>query len=164
MAVFDVKMMFCDKQDATAAITSDAIDHVADYTNPLHNGHKMALCIAVADIAGTSLAFTLEDSDDGETFAPVMTSKAFTAEELADPIVVGLPFEHRRYLRLVTAPSGITAGTITAWLGNDYKFGHIKEEEGWEFHGEAESASGDTEGTSGDTEGTSGDTEGTTSG
>lgn len=138
MAVFDVKMMFCDKQDATTAITSAPIDHVADYTNPLHNGHKMALCIAVAEVEAGTMAFTLEDSDDGETFAPVMTSKAFTAEELAEPIVVGLPFEHRRYLRLVTNPSGVTAGTVTAWLGNDYKFGRIKEEEGWEFHSEAD--------------------------
>jgi len=138
MAVFDVKMMFCDKQDATAAITSAPIDFVAEYTNPMQNGHRMALCIAVAEIAGTGMAFTLEDSDDGATFAPVMTSRTFTAAELADPIVVGLPFEHRRYLRLVTAPSGITAGTITAWLGNDYKFGQLKEEEGWEFHSETD--------------------------
>lgn len=147
MAVFDVKMMFCDKQDATAAITSEPIDFAADYTNPIHSGHKMALCIAVAGIEGTGMSFTLEDSDDGENFAPVMTSKVFTAEELADPIAVGLPFEHRRYLRLVTAPDGISAGTITAWVGNDYMFGRLKEKEGWEFHSEAEGTSGDTEGT-----------------
>lgn len=137
MSVFDVKMMFFDKKDAKAAATSDAIDFVADSTNPLHNGHKMALCISVADFAGTSLAFTLQESADGKTFTDAMTSKKFTVDELKEPIVVGLPFEHKRYLKLVTAPTTVTAGTVTAWLGNDYKFGTLKEKEGWEFHQEA---------------------------
>lgn len=138
--VFDVKMMFFDKEDAKAAATSAGIDCGSDYLNPVDNGHKMALCISAQDIAGTGLAFKLEDSADNSTFTAVATSKAFTAEELAEPITVSLPFEHRRYLRLVTVPTSVTAGTVTAWLGNDYKFGRLKEVEGWEFHSEATAA------------------------
>lgn len=135
--IFDIKMVFFDKKDAAQEATSAGIDCGSDYLNPVDSGHKMALCVSASGLEGTSLAFRLEDSADNSAFTAVATSKAFTAEELAEPIVVSLPFEHRRYLRLVTVPTSVTAGTITAWLGNDYKFGHLKEEEGWEFHSEA---------------------------
>lgn len=111
--VFDVSMIFCEKKDAKTAITSNVVDCGADYVDPVDNGHKMAICINASGVAGTSLAFKVEDSADGTTFATVATSKAFTAAELADPMAIALPFEHRRYLRLVTVPTSVTAGTVT---------------------------------------------------
>lgn len=138
--VFDIKMMFADKKEAATAFTSSGIDFGSELVAPGDNGHKMALCISASDVAGTGLAFKVEDSADNATFATVATTKAFTADELKTPLVLSLPFEHRRYLRIVTVPTGITAGTFTAWIGNDYKLGRLKEEEGWEFYSEKAAA------------------------
>ena len=113
--VFDIKMMLADKKEAKTAFTSSGLDFGSTLVESGVNGHKMALCISASGVAGTSLAFKIEDSADNSTFATVATSKAFTPTELKNPIVVGLPFEHRRYLRIVTVPTSVTAGTVTAW-------------------------------------------------
>lgn len=138
--VFDIKMMLADKKEAKTAFTSSGLDFGSTLVESGVNGHKMALCISASGVAGTSLAFKIEDSADNSTFATVATSKAFTPTELKNPIVVGLPFEHRRYLRIVTVPTSVTAGTVTAWIGNDYKLGQVKEGEGWEFRTEKATA------------------------
>ena len=94
--VFDIKMMLADKKEAKTAFTSSGLDFGSTLVESGVNGHKMALCISASGVAGTSLAFKIEDSADNSTFATVATSKAFTPTELKNPIVVGLPFEHRR--------------------------------------------------------------------
>jgi hypothetical protein len=138
--VFDIKMMFASKKEAKTAFTSSGIDFGSTLVDSGDNGHKMALCITATGVTGTSLAFKIEDSADNSTFATVATTKAFTATELKNPIVLSLPFEHRRYLRIVTVPTSVTAGTFTAWIGNDYKLGQVKDGEGWEFRAETTTA------------------------
>lgn len=135
--IIDQKMMFCEKAEAKTAITSNVLDFVADQTSPYLNAHGMVLCILTPTaIAGTSITFKLQESADKSTYTDVMTTKALTATDLKQPLLIALPPIHKRYLKLVSTPTSVTAGTITAFIGNDVQLGSPLRTQGVEFPAE----------------------------
>ena len=140
--IIDQKMMFCEKAEAKTAITSNVLDFVADQTSPYLNAHGMVLCILTPTaIAGTSITFKLQESADKSTYTDVMTTKALTATDLKQPLLISLPPIHKRYLKLVSTPTSLTAGTITAFIGNDVQLGSPLRTQGVEFSAKAAASS-----------------------
>ena len=130
--IIDQKMMFCEKAEAKTAITSNVLDFVADQTSPYLNAHGMVLCILTPTaIAGTSITFKLQESADTSTYTAV----------LKQPLLISLPPIHKRYLKLVSTPTSLTAGTITAFIGNDVQLGSPLRTQGVEVSAEAAASS-----------------------
>ena len=132
--MIDVKCVFCENTLATSAITSSAIDFLQSRPTTGLNDRPLyvALAFPVA-LVGTSIAVTLEDSDDNSSFAAVAATGAISPSATKDGVYIPMPFKHRRYLRIKVAPTSITAGKVTAYLTDVVHFPTTYKEEGIEF-------------------------------
>ena len=71
-------------------------------------------------MAGTSFTITVEDSEDNSSFTPIVTTGAIASADAKGDIVVQIPTKHRRYLRVKTTPTSITAGSALIAITDNY--------------------------------------------
>lgn len=130
----DIKLAFCEKKAANSAITSDAIDFLQKApTTGLNDRPLYVVCKFPTALAGTSLTIAVEDSDDNSDFAPVLVSGVLTPADTKHGLIMPMPVKHRRYVRLKTTPTSITAGAMTAYLSDVIEIPTAYKVEGIEF-------------------------------
>lgn len=112
--MIDFETVLAEKQSFTAAVTTRAVDlgqktpNIGMLERPLY-----FVFIPSETPAGSgTVAFTLEDSDDGTTFATCV-SYGIQVAGIKHDIAFPFPLHHRRYVRLKTA----VTGTVTALSG-----------------------------------------------
>lgn len=113
--MIDYELVLAEKQDFKAAVTTKAVDLGQKTPNiGLLERALWFVFVPSAVSAGTgSVTFTLEDSDDGTTFAPVVAYGPIVAEKIVRDVAFPFPLHHRRYVRVTTA----VTGTVTALAG-----------------------------------------------
>lgn len=118
--MIDLETVFCEDKDLAAAITSDAVDFHQDKPNAgLWDGPLYVVGVFPTKGSGTgTVTVNIQDSADGSTFANVLSSGAIKGTSLDHPIVLPLPVEHRRYLRVTTTVSGTVAGKGSFFLAD----------------------------------------------
>lgn len=89
-------------------------------TGRAQDGHEVVFCPA-ADLASIdSFIPFIEDSDDGSTFATILTGPQTSAGLKAGAhIKLPLPMEHKQYIRVGCTPKStgtFTAKTVNAWV------------------------------------------------
>lgn len=115
--MIDYELVLAEKQDFKAAVTTKAVDLGQKTPNiGLLERALWFVFVPSAVSAGTgSVTFTLEDSDDGTTFAPVVAYGPIVAEKIVRDVAFPFPLHHRRYVRVTTAVTG--TGTVTTLAG-----------------------------------------------
>ncbi len=124
--IFDKENMFCEGQAITAtAASGNVIDMGQDNTG---RGERVELFVQAVEgftAAGdATLTVALQDCDtEGGSYTNLQSTTALPKADLAAGyrVQLGLPAEHRRFLRLnFTVDTGpFTAGMITAGLVKD---------------------------------------------
>lgn len=115
--MIDYELVLAEKQDFKAAVTTKAVD-LGQKTPNIGLLERALWFVFVPSVvsAGTgSVTFTLEDSDDGTTFAPVVAYGPIVAEKIVRDVAFPFPLHHRRYVRVTTAVTG--TGTVTTLAG-----------------------------------------------
>ena len=117
--MIDYELVLAEKQDFKAAVTTKAVDLGQKTPNiGLLERALWFVFVPSAVSAGTgSVTFTLEDSDDGKTFAPVVAYGPIVAEKIVRDVAFPFPLHHRRYVRVTTAVTGTGTGTVTTLVG-----------------------------------------------
>lgn len=119
--MIDYELVLAEKQDFKAAVTTKAVD-LGQKTPNIGLLERALWFVFVPSVpsvpsavsAGTgSVTFTLEDSDDGKTFAPVVAYGPIVAEKIVRDVAFPFPLHHRRYVRVTTA----VTGTVTTLAG-----------------------------------------------
>lgn len=106
--MIDYELVLAEKQDFKAAVTTKAVDLGQKTPNiGLLERALWFVFVPSAVSAGTgSVTFTLEDSDDGTTFAPVVAYGPVVAEKIVRDVAFPFPLHHRQYVRVTTAVTG----------------------------------------------------------
>ena len=117
--MIDYELVLAEKQDFKAAVTTKAVDLGQKTPNiGLLERALWFVFVPSAVSAGTgSVTFTLEDSDDGKTFAPVVAYGPIVAEKIVRDVAFPFPLHHRRYVRVTTAVTGTGTGRVTTLVG-----------------------------------------------
>lgn len=69
--------------------------------------------VSAASADEDSVTFTLEDSDNGKTFAPVVVYGPIVAKKIARGVAFPFPLHHRQYVRITTT----VTDTVTTLAG-----------------------------------------------
>lgn len=143
MAMFDLELLLAEKKALGTAFESDAIDFKQEHPTTGANGGKLYLCVTFpVKAAGTgSVSFKIQDSADGTSFADVAALTVDVAD-LSDgfPVALPMPLVHKRYVRLATelgTGASITAGQVTAYIGDGYELMPSAKKEGLEYFKDA---------------------------
>lgn len=121
MAILDAELTFSDAQAFTATTEStNVVDLGVDRDIGVGEPVYFAVQINTAFAGLTSLAVSLQTSDDNSTWTDLYTSAAFATTSLtygAQPVRVVVPSSTSRYLRAYYTVTGTgTAGALTASL------------------------------------------------
>lgn len=123
--MLDLEMLLTEKKSVAASFTTDAYDfkqenpNSGSYNTPL----VMVIKIATAGTGSGTVTLAVQDSADGSSFASVVSIAALAGTDLVagKDIVIPMPIEHRRYVRLSGTVSGTLTGAVTAYLSNTYQ-------------------------------------------
>lgn len=123
--MLDLEMILTEKKSVAANFTTDAYDFKQE--NPNSGSYNTPLVVVVqVSTAGTgsgTVTLALQDSADGSSFATVVSLAALAGTSLTagKEIVIPMPIEHRRYVRLSGTVSGTLTGAVTVYLSNTYQ-------------------------------------------
>lgn len=138
MAIFDNELMFSEAQAVTATSTStNVIDCGQGLLTTGLNGAMdlFVLCVPVADFTGSgSLQIALEHCDTKAGTYEALTSLPDTAATALKRVLIPLPLEHKRFLRLkYTVTGSVADGKLTAGITRSVDLQQVYKAEDYGF-------------------------------
>lgn len=117
--MIDYELVLAEKQDFKATVTTKVVDLGQKTPNiGLLERALWFVFVPSAVPAGTgSVTFTLEDSDNGTDFAPVVAYGPIAAEKIVRDVAFPFPLHHRRYVCVTTTVTGTGTGTVATLTG-----------------------------------------------
>lgn len=112
--ILDAELIFAKNADLKASFTSAAID--LGQKNPdLGMCTPLFLVLYPGDdgVGMGTVTVNLQDSDDGTSFATILSTGAMKVAGLTQDVALKFPTSHRRYVRVTTT----VTGTVSAFTG-----------------------------------------------
>ena len=118
--ILDYELIFDQNAQLKSAVTTKGID-MGQKRPDLGMLKQFYVVVSIREaVAGTSFTITVEDSEDNSSFTPIVTTGAIASADAKGDIVVQIPTKHRRYLRVKTTPTSITAGSALIAITDNY--------------------------------------------
>lgn len=133
--MLDLEMLLCEKKSLATAVTSDVYDFGQEhprsgaYADPI-------VCVIKFPTAGTgtgdtnSVVFAIEHSDNNSDFTVAVETAKIAGADCKNQMIIPMPVEHKRYVRVKTTVAGTVTGTMTAYLSNSYSLPPVVKKEG----------------------------------
>lgn len=118
--ILDYELIFDQNAQLKSAVTTKGID-MGQKRPDLGMLKQFYAVVSIREaVTGTSFTITVEDSEDNSSFTPIVTTGAIASADAKGDIVVQIPTKHRRYLRVKTTPTSITAGSALIAITDNY--------------------------------------------
>ena len=118
--ILDYELIFDQNAQLKSAVTTKSID-MGQKRPDLGMLKQFYAVVSIREaVTGTSFTITVEDSEDNSSFTPIVTTGAIASADAKGDIVVQIPTKHRRYLRVKTTPTSITAGSALIAITDNY--------------------------------------------
>lgn len=118
--ILDYELIFDQNAQLKSAVTTKGID-MGQKRPDLGMLKQFYVVVSIREaVAGTSFTITVEDSEDNSSFTPIVTTGAIKSADATGDIVVQIPTKHRRYLRVKTTSTSITAGSALIAITDNY--------------------------------------------
>ena len=118
--ILDYELIFDQNAQLKSAVTTKGID-MGQKRPDLGMLKQFYVVVSIREaVTGTSFTITVEDSEDNSSFTPIVTTGAIASADAKGDIVVQIPTKHRRYLRVKTTPTSITAGSALIAITDNY--------------------------------------------